>query len=122
MNKHYHKYKEGYKKRAAEWRKNNPEQVKENGLKYRHGMTTREYKNLFEYQKGCCAICGKHQISFKRKFVVDHNHSTLKNRGLLCYSCNTAVGRVEILPENIEKIINYLGKFGCSPFQTKNIK
>lgn len=41
-----------------------------------------------EEQKGCCAICGKHQSKLKSKLHVDHCHVTGKVRQLLCKTCN----------------------------------
>ncbi len=46
-----------------------------------------EYKKLYSMQNGRCLICDK-----KSKLCVDHNHSTGKVRGLLCRTCNRALG------------------------------
>ena len=50
-----------------------------------------EYKLLIEAQKGCCAICGKHQSKFKYKLALDHDHNSELIRGLLCVTCNTGL-------------------------------
>lgn len=51
-----------------------------------HGLSkTKEYKRL----KGLCKICGSFP---KRKLSLDHDHKTGKIRGLLCNSCNMALG------------------------------
>jgi hypothetical protein len=50
-------------------------------------LTLIEYNKLIEKQNGKCAICGK-----ITKLGVDHNHITGKIRGLLCPTCNSALG------------------------------
>lgn len=96
------------------WAKNNRERANQNkrrwerkhpnhnyklkrmsALKIEYGITLLEYDNLYQVQSGCCAICKIHQSVYKKTFHVDHNHETGKIRGLLCFSCNFRVGRVE---------------------------
>ncbi len=67
----------------------------------------KERAEFFEKQKGCCAICGKHQSQFKMRLALDHNHRTGKLRGLLCYRCNKfIVGRHDIA--SAIRLKNYL--------------
>jgi len=56
-----------------------------------YGLTPMDYNRMWVKQKGCCAICGRHQDEFKRKLAIDHNHETGQVRGLLCTRCNTLV-------------------------------
>ena len=58
---------------------------------FTHGM----YDRLFFEQKGCCAVCGKHQSELKKALGVDHNHVTGQIRGLLCSACNFLIGHLE---------------------------
>lgn len=51
------------------------------------------YDKLFKEQKGLCKICSK--PPGRTRFHMDHCHTTLIVRGLLCYSCNTKLGFVE---------------------------
>ncbi len=76
------------------------------GLLKNYNLTLQGYNVLFTKQKGCCAICGKHQSEISYKLYVDHNHKTSKVRGLLCSSCNTFVGYIE--KNNINKVARYL--------------
>ena len=73
------------------------------------GITLDEYNCLFAIQNGCCAICGTHQTQQKGfSMAVDHCHQGNKIRGLLCFLCNTAIGRFNDNPELIEKALRYL--------------
>lgn len=69
-----------------------------------------ERQKLSDAQDQSCAICKKHETMFKKRLAVDHNHRSLRVRGLLCYSCNKfKVGRNTI--ESAEAILNYLLKY-----------
>ena len=63
-------------------------------LKRKYGITSDEYEQMLENQKGRCAIC---RVSFSseksksRRICVDHCHSCKKVRGLLCFQCNRYV-------------------------------
>ena len=65
-----------------------------------------EYNTLFDSQKGCCAICGRHQVELKRKLAVDHCHTTGKIRSLLCVTCNTHLGIYEKYKELFDSYLN----------------
>ena len=75
--------------------KNRPATARKSHLKFKYGITPEEYDNLFSMQKGCCAICSKHQSLFVRRLATDHNHKTGKVRGLLCHQCNIRLGMLE---------------------------
>src|SRR6266571_4465289 len=48
-------------------------------------------EDLSLIQKGLCGICAK-----KKRLLIDHNHTTGVIRGLLCYSCNSSLGKIEV--------------------------
>lgn len=98
--------KEDQNKKARDRYKINPEYYKEIARKSRYGITKEEYNYLLDTQKGCCAICKKHQTEFKRKLSVDHCHTTEKVRGLLCIRCNTLLGIFEKYKDNFEIYLN----------------
>ena len=63
----------------------------------KYNISLEEYQQLYEAQKGCCAICKKEPQSLnvtriskgkKEILVVDHDHATKRIRGLLCQECN----------------------------------
>ena len=77
-------------------------------LMRRYAITIEEYEQIFEQQKGVCAICGGNNLD-NRRLSVDHNHKTGIIRGLLCNSCNRKLGWYEILKNNIEKYLQTQG-------------
>jgi hypothetical protein len=42
-----------------------------------------------------CNLCGKSAKKNKTKFCIDHDHVTMKVRGLLCFRCNLNISFVE---------------------------
>lgn len=74
-----------------------------------------EYYKKLKEQDNKCAICGCEETSlFKnipgkiKKLAIDHNHETGKIRGLLCWRCNSVLGRLNENVELIDKMIGYL--------------
>jgi hypothetical protein len=61
-------------------------------LRKKYGIGLDDFNRMFKEQNGCCAICGRHQMEFRKGLVVDHNHSTGAIRKLLCPNCNAAIG------------------------------
>lgn len=55
-------------------------------------------------QSDNCPICNK---KFGKKHI-DHCHSTGKIRGVICPSCNTALGKFQDNIEILKKAIEYL--------------
>ncbi len=102
------KHKEKVLAMTREWRKNNPEVVRKHNLKKYFGLTVQDYDDMYIGQGGCCAICGTHQSRLKLRLAVDHCHDTGKIRGLLCGSCNTALGLLKDNPDVLYNAIKYL--------------
>src|SRR5262249_22014221 len=71
-------------------------------LRRRYGIGQAEYDAMVEAQGGTCAVCpGEPQH-------VDHDHETGAIRGILCSTCNQALGNAR---DNINILIglaNYL--------------
>ena len=57
-----------------------------------YGLTPEQWQLMFNQQNGNCKICGVNSSQVDRRFAVDHCHKTGKNRGLLCGTCNRALG------------------------------
>lgn len=105
-----------HKAKTKQYAKDNPHIVakcrtKEHNRKYnllKYKLTPENYDELYDKQQGKCLVCGKHQSLFKRRLVVDHNHMTGKVRGLLCNTCNCALGYVKESVEVLEGLIKYV--------------
>ena len=99
------------------WAKKNPEKRRKtasqvNWKKYGISITWEDYNTLFAVQKGCCALCGRHESEFKYRLCVDHDHETGEIRGLLCSKCNISLGHYEWLQNHVnhKDLENYLGE------------
>ncbi len=55
-------------------------------------FTPMDYYNLLEKQYNKCGICKINKCFTGKSFAIDHDHNTGEVRGLLCRSCNVAVG------------------------------
>ena len=106
--RHYEANREKYIRKAQEWKRKNPERYarsqrrrrerrdqarmrleRDQYLQRTYGLTLLDFEFLVVSQKGECAICGKRD---GEKLHVDHDHATGCIRGLLCGSCNRAMG------------------------------
>ena len=94
------------------WKKNNPERIKHHELTAAFGIGLEDYNQMFANQKGCCAICGKHQDEMIKKLHVDNCHTTGKVRGLLCINCNLAIGNFYDNITLLKNAIKYLKQHG----------
>ncbi len=81
-----------------------------------------DYIRRFEAQGGVCAICrGTGEWARSKHLAVDHDHDTGVIRGLLCSSCNRALGLLGEKPETALRAHQYLahslpeGDFGIAP-------
>ena len=95
-----------YQKQYAE--KHGKKVMRKYFYKHKYNITIEEYQELFNKQQGCCAICGKHQLEFKRPLSVEHCHITNKVRGLCCQNCNTIIGHAHDDIIVLQKAIKYL--------------
>ncbi len=76
-------------------------------LKRRYGITQGDFDRMVEEQGGKCAICQDPPSGIK-PWHVDHDHSSGKVRGILCHSCNTALGNFNDDSENLQRALDYL--------------
>jgi hypothetical protein len=88
--------KECIKQVQREYRARNPKRQgdlrRDSQYRLLYGITLEDYNALYYNQDGKCKICKKHQVEFKKRLAVDHNHKTGEVRGLLCQKCNQAIG------------------------------
>lgn len=78
--------------------------------KHKYGVTEAMFKDMLENQKGRCKVCNK-KFTNKSRYTtacVDHCHTTGQVRGLLCNSCNRAIGMLGDTYEAVKKAADYL--------------
>jgi hypothetical protein len=76
-------------------------------LKKSYGLTIEQYHEMLEAQAGVCAICLGADKAFAH-LAVDHCHQSGKVRGLLCNTCNRALGSFQDDPERLKRALLYL--------------
>jgi len=83
-------------------------------LEYRYKISVDTYLEISKKQEQKCAICKK-ELNLRtdtakrsKKVAVDHCHATGKVRGILCVSCNQALGFFKDSIENLQSAIKYL--------------
>lgn len=65
---------------------------------------------MLRSQGGGCALC--HRPPRPGKVLhVDHDHETGSVRGLLCFTCNNALGDFEDDPGRLRAAITYLSRY-----------
>lgn len=120
---YYQRNKEKEKARTTKWRKDNQawykdwaeknkEKRRANSRKYEYNIAPEEFDRKKAEQDSKCAVCKAEGVFL----VVDHNHSCCFerktcgkcNRGLLCRSCNTAIGLLKESEEILNSAIQYL--------------
>ena len=111
--------------RIAAWRAANPEEARAIGRRYwhrhrerlnherrlaRYGLTAENYEALWEQQEGRCGICARELVRGlgQRGTHVDHCHSTDRVRGLLCFECNTGLGKLGDDPARLRAALVWL--------------
>lgn len=79
---------------------------------YKYGIQSSDVFKMFVGQLGVCKICRQGPESTRNNghkyLAVDHCHTTGVVRGLLCMSCNTALGQLGDSTELLRRAITYL--------------
>ena len=98
-----------------EWTLNNPDRVQEYRKKdpwtlakrcVRRGISPEELVSTYEAQGKACAICcGAVDLMDS---AIDHNHATNEFRGVLCKTCNRALGMFRDNPAILRRAVEYL--------------
>lgn len=98
--KNYWKNTEAYEKHKIRVNSNR------NGQKVRakkYGLTEEELIELFKRNDGICESC-----NINEAVAVDHCHLTGKIRGVLCFGCNTGIGKLGDSIEGLKNALAYL--------------
>lgn len=96
------------------WRAANPLVAKSYALKANYGITLEQYTQMYDEQRGRCAICGTKGMPYDRvngrtgTLVVDHCHRSRKIGALLCPNCNKGLGCFQDSTDVLEKAMVYL--------------
>ena len=80
----------------------------ERSIKRKFGVDKACYFKMLADQEGRCALCGDKECQSGKRFAVDHCHTTGSVRGLLCYNCNTGLGKFKDKPDILRKAADYL--------------
>ncbi|WP_327307573.1 endonuclease VII domain-containing protein [Streptomyces sp. NBC_01298] len=79
-------------------------------LKRAYGMTEADRDEMIAAQGGVCCICLKAPAVH-----VDHCHATGRVRGVLCFNCNTAIGKLGDDPDAARRVVSYLEGHAWKP-------
>lgn len=95
------------RKRNATRRK----EIREGHLRRTFGITLDDYDEMLDAQGGACAICRRPPAEGK-SLHVDHDHATGVVRGLLCFTCNGALGMLSENEDTIACALAYVSASG----------
>ena len=84
----------------------NKERLKNLSIIKKYGISLEDKQKMLEEQNFKCMISGT-RISFD-DCHIDHCHETNKVRGLLCYNCNTGLGKFRDNPKILIEAANYI--------------
>lgn len=100
-------------RRAEDRQKESRKKAQRGYLLKAYGLTTSDYERIKEAQGGRCAVCRE----ATDQLVVDHDHACCPDRksscgdcvrGLLCRSCNLALGYLRDSPDLALAVAAYL--------------
>ena len=91
------------------WKKANPSAMKKYRLR-KYGLTLEQYDAMLVEQGGRCAICETSTPAKHGSWCIDHEHGSMKVRGLLCVKCNAGLGSFDDSPGFLLAAERYLQK------------
>jgi len=74
----------------------------------KYGISTKEFNTILRKQGGRCAVCGD-KTPGGIGWVLDHDHTTGKIRGVLCDLCNRGLGYFRDSDSSLSGARSYLG-------------
>ena len=94
-------------------KKNSPPERNYSHIRRTYGIDKAGFIELVSLSGGKCMICDREldlttRTNQPNKLQIDHDHVTGKVRGILCFSCNTALGKMQDSPETLKKAARYL--------------
>ena len=103
--KYYSENKDIVSKRSRKYYKENRELVRAKVASKTYGISVEE---VLELRQKPCGICGSDGDEYKLSNHIDHCHATGKVRGVLCHSCNIALGLLKEDPKLLDKMKEYI--------------
>ena len=79
------------------------------------GITRNQVLSMYGTQNGMCAACAIPIELFNKATHVDHCHKTGRVRGLLCMSCNSALGAAKDDQTRLIALVEYLRRTEWAP-------
>ena len=95
------------KARRAAYHQKNKEATREALLRKLYGISGADKKRLLQSQGDRCAVCLT-DTPTKNGWVVDHDHTTGKVRGILCSPCNSGIGQLRDDVDIVARAVAYL--------------
>ena len=83
-------------------------------LRRTFGITLEDFEVMLAAQGGGCAICGR-AAPAGTSLHVDHDHETGVVRGLLCFTCNGALGMFTENEEYLARATDHVSSGGFVP-------
>lgn len=102
------------KRQSSEKYKIKANRIKRRSYLKKYGLTPESYEEKLTSQNGTCYICGNPetkihpQTGLIKRLSIDHDHTTGQTRSLLCFRCNTVLGRIQDNPSLLRKMADYL--------------
>ena len=88
------------------------EQIYSRSLRANYGIDYVDLLTLWSLQGKQCGVCGKGVPKDTRPlppdFVLDHDHSTGKPRGVLCHGCNVGLGAFQDSLQGLQDAVSYI--------------
>lgn len=75
-------------------------------MKRRYGIDVPAFEEMARAQGGRCALCRR-----RKAIHVDHDHETGRVRAILCFKCNSGLGKLSDDPNLVLRAVAYL----CQP-------
>lgn len=91
----------------------NKDKARDYNLRKLYGITAKQYDEMLAEQGGLCYLCeqpptGKHNGAVLH---TDHDHETGVVRRLICYGCNTGLGKFHDDPALLRRAAAYIEEF-----------
>ena len=96
-----------------------PESSRRRSIKHRYGLSEETVADMWMLQGGGCAICHRSLVltgECADRIYIDHDHACCPGlrscgkclRGILCFLCNTGLGKFDDDQERLERAVQYL--------------